>query len=274
MNAVAALGVYISLMSGQLSAGHSAFLGIGAYSSALLTSEFGWPLAAAMAVAFCLCFVVGAFLSLVIIGMTELVMALVTVGLAQTMVVVAQNAEFVGGANGLSGIPFKTSLTLAVGVLLAAMLVTAFLERSPFGLAARAIRDNRITAESMGISISFVRALTFGAGAAVTAVAGVLYAHYVLFVDPELMGFPEGLALLVFVLLGGSYTFLGPVVGATLLTLLPELLRFTIAGRLVLYGALIALIILVRPKGLLRPDDLDRVALRLQRNSRPGASVS
>jgi branched-chain amino acid transport system permease protein len=119
------------------------------------------------------------------------------------------------------------------------------------GYAARAVRDNPLAAAANGISVLRTRTLAFGLGGAIAGFAGAVSAHYTLVVNPADLGFFPSFYIQVFVIFGGSYTMWGAVLGAFVLTALPQVLRFAAVYRFALYGLVIVLVILVRPQGLL-----------------------
>lgn len=259
LNAIVALGVYITLKSGQLSVGHAAFMAMGAYTAAVLTTNFGVAFPFAVLGGMLVGLLVGGLLSLVTMKMNELVMGLTTLGFGETMVVIAFNTEYIGGANSFSGIRLMTDLRL-VSIVLAAVIYLAWrLDCSRLGLAARAVRDSPVTAAAMGINVPWVRVLTFGLGASIAGLGGALSAHYTLVVNPDDMTFFRSLGFVIFVVFGGSYAIWGPVAGALVLTILPEVLRvvlslseaLSLSLRFIAYGLILVLVVLLRPEGVI-----------------------
>lgn len=251
INSIIALGLYITMSSGPLSVAHAALAGMGGYLGAVLTTNFGWPFPLAILAGTALGFMTGLLLGLLIVRMNELVAGLTTLGFGETMAVIAFNIDYIGGANAFTGIPLRTSLGL-VYVVLAVVLFAAWrYDHSRLGFAARATRDSPITAATMGINTIWVKSFTFGIGAAIAALGGVLRAHYILVQGPEDMGFFVSVGILIFVVFGGSYTFWGPLFGGMVLTILPELLRFSAKDRFIIYGVLLTVMVIIRPQGLI-----------------------
>jgi branched-chain amino acid transport system permease protein len=251
INSIIALGLYITMSSGPLSVAHAALAGMGGYLGAVLTTNFGWPFPLAILAGTALGFVTGLLLGLLIVRMNELVAGLTTLGFGETMAVIAFNIDYIGGANAFTGIPLRTSLGL-VYVVLAVILFAAWrYDHSRLGFAARATRDSPVTAAAMGINTIWVKSFTFGIGAAIAALGGVLRAHYILVQGPEDMGFFVSVGILIFVVFGGSYTFWGPLFGGMVLTILPELLRFSAKDRFIIYGLLLTVMVIIRPQGLI-----------------------
>jgi branched-chain amino acid transport system permease protein len=196
-------------------------------------------------------FLTGFLLGLLIVRMNELVAGLTTLGFGETMAVVAFNIDYIGGANAFTGIPMRTSLPLVYAVLAVVLFAAWRYDHSRLGFAARATRDSPVTAAAMGIDIVWVKAFTFAIGAAIAALGGGLRAHYILVQGPEDMGFFVSVGFLIFVVFGGSYTFWGPLFGGMVLTILPELLRFSAKDRFIIYGILLTVMVIVRPQGLI-----------------------
>lgn len=281
LNAIIAIGVYITLMSGQASLAHAAFAGIGGYTAAVLTTNFHVPFPLAILAGASVGLVVGALLSLVTMRMSLLVVALTTLGFGETMVVIAFNIEYLGGAQSFSGIPLYTSIGLVYAVLALVLFVTWRFDHSRLGLAARAVRDSSVTAAAMGINVPLVRILTFALGGGIAALGGGLSAHYTLVINPGDMSFFESFRYKLFVLTGGSYTFLGPLAGALALTLLPEALRVALALsdvlsqslRFMIYGIIVVLVVIWRPQGVITRVPTG-VRARFPWPGRPAARVS
>src|SRR5438093_1023208 len=251
INSIIALGLYITMSSGPLSVAHAALAGMGGYLSAVLTTNFGWPFPVAIAAGMALAFLTGFVLGLLIVRMNELVAGLTTLGFGETMAVIAFNIDYIGGANAFTGIPMRTSLPLVYAALAVVLWASWRYDHSRLGFAARATRDSPVTAAAMGIDIVWVKSFTFGVGAAIAALGGVLRAHYILVQGPEDMGFFVSVGFLIFVVFGGSYTFWRPLFGGMALTILPELLRFSAKDRFIIYGILLTVMVIIRPQGLI-----------------------
>ncbi len=247
---------------GQVSLGHAAFYGIGAYASALfsLNWHFPWPLAALGALV-----VTGACglgLGLPTLRLKEDYLAVVTLGFGVIMDLVFLNLEITGGPDGLAGIPAPRILGLSfrppvlylvlVYGLVALSLALAFrLVNSYHGRALRAIRDHEITAQVMGINTPAYKMAIFTLAAALAGLAGSLYAHYISFINPESFGLHTSILILAMVVLGGMGSIAGSVVGAVVLSLLPELLRQFHGYQDLVYGAILVGLLIWRPQGLL-----------------------
>jgi branched-chain amino acid transport system permease protein len=251
LNVTMALGLYITALSGQLSMATAAIAGVGAYCSAILTSKWGWSYLPAIVLAAGAGAVVGTLLALVTLRMRDFILKLTTLAFGEALSVLAFNWDYIGGANSFSGITLYTTLPECALAALVALYVAWRFDGSRLGFAARAVRDDPLAASAMGVSLMRARVITFGLGSAVVGVGGAMQAHYVLVISPSDLGFFVSLNFVIFLLFGGLQTLWGPVLGAAVLTALPEMLRFTSQYRLIVYGLIIVLVVLVRPDGLL-----------------------
>jgi branched-chain amino acid transport system permease protein len=251
VNGLLALSMYVVLAAGQLSLGQAAFMGLGAYSSALLTLNLGWPFWAVLPSA---CVAPVAF-ALVVGGPTlrlsGVYLAIATIGLGEVLRAVYLNVDALGGALGLSGIPEKASPALIYGALAVAIVVLWQVGRSGVGRAMEAMREDATAAQAMGVNLRRYRLGALTASAALAGLAGALSAHATDFIGPNDYGFEPAVTILSFALLGGIASPFGPVLGAAVLTLLPEVLRGLADLRLVLNGVVIVLAVLFLPRGLL-----------------------
>lgn len=251
INVVLVLGLYITAMSGQISMATAAIAGIGGYAAGVLSVNFGWPFLAGILVATVLAAAVGAALAALTIRMALFVLKLTTLAFGEALLVIAFNTDYLGGANSFTGIPLYTGLgTVLIAVVLSGYLAWRF-DGSRLGFAARAVRDDPVAASCMGISVLQIRVITFALGSAVVGAGGAIQAHYMLIMNPQELGFFVSLTYVIFLLVGGMYTPWGPVLGAVLLTAAPEMLRFAKEYRLIVYGAVIVLTIMIRPEGLI-----------------------
>ena len=251
MNSIIAMGLYFSNSAGALSVAHAAIAGMGAYMAATLTTNFGWPFPAALLVGASVGFAAGVLLALITLRMNELVAGLTTLAFGETMVVISFNIDYIGGANSFIGIPLYTTFGLVYLVLAIIVFAAWRFDRSRLGYAARACRDNAVTAAAMGINVTWVKTLVFALGGAIAAAGGVFRSHYILVQNPDDMGFFFSLTFLIYWVFGGSYVFWGPVFGAMFLTIVPEVLRFSVEERFIMYGLILTAIVILRPQGVI-----------------------
>jgi branched-chain amino acid transport system permease protein len=253
-NALLALSIYLTLSCGLLTMANAAFMGIGAYTSALVTMNAGLPFPVAL-----LAGMLTPALAALLIGgptlrLSGVYLAMATLAFGEVVRIVILNAEsWTGGALGLNGIPQSTEWWHVLAALLATLLVLARLRRSKVGRAFEAIKLDETAAGLMGIDVNGHKMLAFVLGAALAGLAGALNAHLTFFIGPNEFGFDRGVEILTMAILGGIGGLAGPVLGAFILTLLPELLRGLEDFRLVVNGFILVAIILFLPKGLWDP---------------------
>jgi len=251
INVMVALGVYVTLLAGQISLAHAALSGIGGYASVVAMVNFHWMLPVALVLGTVIAALAGMLIGALTAKMDELVVGLVTIGVAEGLVVVANNWNYIGASRGFMAKLSSVSSAGLVAVTLTVVVYVAWrFDISRLGLAARAVRDGGGTAASAGVPIWTLKVVTFALGGAFAGLAGAVGAQYFLVVSPNDMGFYMGLQIAIFVLVGGSYTLAGPIVGTVVFTILPELLRFSSDSRLILYGALVVVVVVVRPYGI------------------------
>jgi branched-chain amino acid transport system permease protein len=250
-NAILALSMFAVLQLGQLSLGQAAFMGIGAYAGALLTVKAGlaFPLVLAAAA------VIPALAALVVGGpalrLSGVHLAIATIGLGEVLRVLYINTEAVGGALGLSGIPERSGFLVIFGILAVALAGFLLAVRSKIGRACEAIREDEDAARVMGIDVAAYKMTALVVSAALAGLAGALNAHFTSFISPNEYGFEMAVSILSYAILGGIGSPFGPVLGAFVLTLLPEVLRPLHDFRLVFNGLIIVLVVIFLPKGML-----------------------
>jgi branched-chain amino acid transport system permease protein len=247
---VGALGVYIILSTGQLSLGNAAFMAIGAYSSSVLTVWYGVEVTLAVLIGAVVAGLVGFFVGFPALRLRGIYLAMATLGLGEMTRSLLLNVEATGGAAGFFGMP---SIGIAYIWAWVALLfgAIAFVERSRLWLCLRSINDDEIAAGLVGMNATALKVAAFSASAAVAGVAGGLLAHYRLYIEPGNFGFEQSVEMVLAVILGGSTLAIGAVVGAFLMVMLPEALRFVSDWRLAAFGALLILVLLVRRQGIL-----------------------
>jgi branched-chain amino acid transport system permease protein len=254
INSILALSLYITALAGQLSVGHAAFMGIGAYTSALLMTKLGWPF---FLTTTCGALVGGFFgfcIGLPTLRLRDLYLAIATLAFNIIWVVLVMNIEAFGGALGIFNVPKETNNTIVYVSLAVLLLFFHRLKDSRLGRAFRAIEENEEAARAMGVNAVYYKVYAFTLGALLAAYAGALYAHFVTFISPHDFEVDRSIEILLFVVLGGAQTFLGPIIGAGLLTLAPEFLRFLAEYRLLVYGLMFVVIMLIRHEGLIEED--------------------
>ncbi len=251
VNGLLALSMYVVLAMGQLSLGQAAFMGVGAYTGALLSLNLALPfpfvLLAAMAMAALVALVIGA----PTMRLSGVYLALATIGVGEILRLFYVNASFTGGALGLSGIPTRSGFVWIYGCLAVALLGFVFIARSRVGRAMEAMREDELAAGALGVNLPAYKLGGLIVSAMLAALAGALDAHGSSFISPAAYGFDEAVTILSFALLGGVGSPFGPILGMAILTLLPEILRPLQDFRLAVNGLIIVVAVLFMPRGLL-----------------------
>ena len=261
--AIAAMGLNLTLgYAGQISLAQAAFMGIGAYSTAIMTmAGIHWIFSVFAGMG--LCFVVGLILGYPALRVQHHLLAFVTLAFTTLAFLVMRNEEWLtGGIYGLVGIPrpefgpFSTAKQDAyyyftLIVFLVALAVFYWIVSSPWGRAFKALRENPIRANSLGVDTRLITLLSFAIGAAYGGLSGSLMAPLVQYIDPMSFTLIISLKILLMVVVGGSGYFFGPLLGAGLVIMLPEFLRFAEAYYLMIYAALVIVLMVFCPTGLI-----------------------
>jgi len=266
INVLLALGLdFILGYAGQLNLGQSAFYGLGAYVSTLLITRLGVPFWGAFAAGVAFAGLAGMILALFAVRLRGHYLAIASLGFAVITYQILLNwISLTQGPLGIYAIPpppsvgpisFRNPVALfylVAGFTLLVYFILDRLVRSPIGETLTAIREDDISAASLGINAAAWKVFAFGVGAAVAGAAGCFYATFVGTLVPDAFFITESFTILSMVIVGGMGTLIGPVWGAILLTLLPELLRGIGDLRLVVYGAALTLVVLFMPGGLVQ----------------------
>lgn len=258
INIILTIGLnLINGFTGQFSLGHAGFMAIGAYVSAFLTAKMHMP-------NFFLALMIGglaaAFMGLVI-GLPTLrlkgdYLAIATLGFGEIIRVCILNIKEVGAATGLIGIPKHTDLFNVLLITVLVIFITRNFINSTHGRACISVREDEIAAEAMGINTTKYKVIAFTMGAFFAGIAGALFAHYLMYINPASFTFMKSVEILVMVTLGGLGSITGSVVAAIALTILSEALRAVGELRMIIYSALLIVLMLFRPQGMLGTSEL------------------
>lgn len=259
INVLLALGLYFTLATGQFSVGHGGFMAIGAYTASILTVYFAWGLIPAVLCGAVAAFIIGVLIGLPVLRFSHLYLAMATFGFGEIVRAAFSVSDYVGGVGGMRGMQ-GTTAALVLAFVALAVAFSWLHARSRWGLACDAIRQDEDAAAAMGIDVRLNKVLAFGVGAAITGIGGGLYAHHFFFIEPPTFGLQMSVAIILFVIFGGIETFWGAVLGAIVLSLLPDLFRFLKDWYLFMYGLLFVLLMIFRPQGV-----IDRRLLRALR---------
>lgn len=239
---------------GQVSLGHAAFYGLGAYTAALLTKA-GVPLAVALFPAAAVAGTVGLAVGFASLRVRHDFLAITTMGVSFLFVGIVRKQDAIGGEVGISGIPQVMFgrpglLGLSLVALLLFVILAICIRRSWMGFAFDAIADDEDTARILGIDVSRYKLWAFVIGTAGAGVAGGLYAHHIRFIGPDSFGFVESITVLAMVIVGGIGSIWGVALAAGFLSVMPLWFQFVDDYKLLLYGALIFLVMRFAPDGI------------------------
>lgn len=254
--------------AGQISLGHAAFFGIGAYSAALLATKAGLTFWTALPIVLVICAVCGLLLGLPSLKLKHDFLAITTIGINFIVQAIFLYVPFFGGALGISGIPRiqflgeplkgPSFLYLCLACLALVTLVCWLFTKVFAGLACFALREEETAAASVGISPMRFKLLAFMLGTVMAGLGGSLYAHYMRFVSADDFSFPLSVSFLAMLVLGGMGSLLGPLVGALVLGALPEVFRPLAEFRILFYALILLLMIRFQPGGIFGEGSLVR----------------
>lgn len=236
--------------TGQLTLGHSAFMAIGAYSSAFIQMKTGMPFLLALLFGSAVAAVFGFLIGLPTLRLKGDYLAITTLGFCQIVVVAIQNIDAFGGAQGLAGIPPKTTFAWVFFSMIATIAILYNIVHANQGRAMISVREDEIAAEAMGINTTKYKIMAFTTGAFFAGFAGGLYAFLMMFIDPNSFNFLKSIDFVIYVVLGGTGGFAGCMLSTAILTLLPEVLRFLSGLRMVIYPLLLIIIMILRVKNV------------------------
>jgi branched-chain amino acid transport system permease protein len=296
LGALLGLSLYLPLMAGQLSLASPGFYALGGYIAAILSTTLftstgdSFPIALLlleMLIASLVSGLLGVAVGIPALRLRGIYLAIATIAFVEVLRVISLNLDITGGAVGIFGIPqpFQTPieyLWIALPLLIISMVLIYRLERIRVGRALTAIREDELAASAMGINPTYYKVLAFTLGAILAGVVGTISAHFLNTWNARQGTFDASIIYLTFVLIGGSRTFLGAVVGGMLFTALPEVLRsiadtgglpdwlaqFLRDGRLIIFGLLIVVGTIFFPQGLVTPDIFKRRKLRTRQSSK------
>lgn len=247
---IAAVGLQVTLSSGQFSVMHNALMGVAGYvAGGIAVDHAEWPMVASLAAGMVVAGVMGAAVSLLLLRLRGLFLGIATLAIAQGLSVIA-STTFPGQAAGFVGAPLRTTLLIALLSLALVMLVLSRLRASRVGIGVLAAGADEVAASSVGISVRLGKLWGFTLGGAIAGLAGGLNVQYLGLVTPHDMSMGPALNLLIYVILGGMSNPWGAVLGATGMITALEALRLADLDRYWILGLLLAVVVLVRPGGL------------------------
>ncbi|NJN74177.1 MAG: branched-chain amino acid ABC transporter permease [Limnothrix sp. RL_2_0] len=266
------LSVYLPLMTGQLSLATPGFYALGGYVAAVLSTKiipfegmwFPLPwLLVEIVIAGLISGILAVILGIPVLRLRGIYLAIATIAFVEILRVLSLNLEITGGAVGIFAIPqpFGNALGylwIVVPLLILVGVLIWRLENTKVGRAFNAIREDELAANAMGINPTYYKVLSFVLGAILAGIVGAIAAHFLNTWNARQGTFDASITYLAFVLIGGSRSFLGPILGGILLTALPEVLRGLGDARLIFFGLLLVLGTIFYPQGLITPELLRR----------------
>lgn len=252
INLMTVLGLsLLTGFTGLFSFGHAGFMAIGAYVSATATMQWGVPFIPALLIGGIAAMLAALFIGRLTLNLKGDYFCIATLGFGEAIRLVLDNIQYFGGARGLPGIPTYTTLTNVLVIDIIAVIVMVFIIKSRHGRNMVAIREEELASQVIGIDVFKYKMMSLVISALYAGIAGGLMAHYLGYAQPIMFKMTKSTELTIIVIFGGLGSISGSVVGAILLTFLPELLRSFSDWRLVIYGALVILIMITRPQGLM-----------------------
>lgn len=274
---IAAVSLNLSTgLLGELCLGHAGFMSVGAYTSALITLSAGKPGNTLILIVSLIAGGLMAALSGIVVGIPAFrlrgdYLAITTLAFGEIVKVVMRSMKITGGGQPLTGISLDTTYTMSYWVLIITIIIIYTLIRSSHGRAILSIREDDIASEACGVAVTRYKLIAFALSAFFVGVAGGLYAHYQGVLEPSFFDYNQSINFMVMVVLGGIGSLTGSVISAFFLTLLPEILRSLAAYRILIYSAVLILLMLYRPEGLLGQKEISqRVFGNLFRRAKEG----
>ena len=285
LGALLGISLYLPLMTGQLSLASPGFYAVGGYIAAIFSTKifptsglYPWPLLLLeMVIAALVSALLGLLVGIPVLRLRGIYLAIATIAFVEVLRIFSLNLDITGGAVGIFGIPqpFNHNLDylwVVLPLLIISSIILYRIENIRVGKAFIAIREDELAAESMGINPTYYKVLAFTLGAILAGISGVISAHFLNTWNARQGTFDASIIYLTSVLIGGTRTFVGPILGGMMFTALPEILRslanipnlplwlvsFFKDGRLIIFGILIVIGTLFFPQGLVTPDLLNK----------------
>jgi len=250
INILMALSVYAIIMTDQVSLGNAGFMAIGAYTSAYLSVKLGLPLFPALIIGGLAASLMGLLVGIPLLRLEGLYFVMGTFGFGEVVRTFFMNFEPTGGAYGFRG-PVGSTLPMIYGWVVVLIVFFWLLSHSRLGRSLDALRDDHEVARTIGLNVTLLKLGLFWLGAFIAGIAGGLYAHYMFYIESGNFHILVSAMAILYVILGGMYTFWGAVLGAVIFSILPEALRFMADWRLSLYGAILVVMMIFRPSGII-----------------------
>ena len=273
LSVIYAYAIFLPAASGQLNLGAAGFITLGAYTSGWLNNAdgLGLPMGVGMVLAMLFVGAIGFAISLPILRTRGVYMVLATFAFAEVVSGIAINMEFLGGAAGMP-VDGHAPVEIVVGVAAAVVLFCFYFMSTRLGLALRSIHDDENVALLFGVDVRAARVVAFTVGGMLAGLGGAVYGHHYNYVEAQTFNVLLSIYILLYVLLGGTQTAWGPLIGAVFFTVIPEIFRqvaiemgsnWLADSRFIFFGMFIVLMMVVRPEGVVTRTMQDRCAALL-----------
>ncbi|KXZ39137.1 amino acid/amide ABC transporter membrane protein 2, HAAT family (TC 3.A.1.4.-) [Alkalithermobacter thermoalcaliphilus JW-YL-7 = DSM 7308] len=252
INLLAVLGLsLLTGFTGLFSFGHAGFMAIGGYVAAIMTLNFKTPFIISLLLGGFVASLVSLIIGKLTLNLKGDYFCIATLGFGEAIRLILDNIQYFGGARGLAGIPMKTNLTNVLIINIVGVIILANIIRSRHGRNMKAIREEEMASEIIGINVFKYKLISLAISAAYAGIAGGMLAHYLGFLQPRMFQLIKSTELTIIVIFGGLGSISGSIIGALTLTALPEILRTFSQWRLVVYGIAVIFIMISRPQGLM-----------------------
>ena len=252
INLMAVLGLsLLTGFTGLFSFGHAGFMAIGGYTAATMTVKLGWPFIPSLLIGGLVAALASALIGKLTLNLKGDYFCIATLGFGEATRLILDNVQYFGGARGWPGIPNYTTLTNVILINIVGIIILANLIRSRHGRNMIAVREEELASQIVGINVFKYKLISLMISAGYAGIAGGLMAHYMTFLQPKMFSLIKSTELTIIVIFGGLGSISGSVLGAVVLTALPEVLRTFATWRLVVYGLAVIIIMISRPEGLM-----------------------
>jgi branched-chain amino acid transport system permease protein len=250
INVVFAYGAFLPVAAGQLNLGIAGFAAIGGYASAYLTTKTATPVLIAIPLGGIAAGIIAVAVAVPVLRTRGIYLALATFALGELVRATILNLEVVGGAAGYP-VSAYIGLPIIAGFAVAVVALVGLLFSTRFGIAITAVHDDERVADLMGLDVRAFQIAAFVFGSVIAGIGGGLYAHHFSYIEAQYFNISMSMSIVLYVLFGGTQSVVGPLLGAIVFTLLPELLRASAQWRYVLFAAVVIVVMVVRPQGLM-----------------------
>ena len=262
INIIFAYSIYVCAATGQLNLGGAGFQAIGAYTCAVLSETLGLPIPLLLLMSTLVGAAVGFFIAFPILRTRGVYMVLATFAFAEVVAGVILNSEFLGGPTGLV-LSEYIEINVIIGLAVLVVFLCFYLMSTRVGLAMRAVHDDEAVADLMGVNRRAIQISAFAIGGALAGLSGGLYALYFGFVEAQYFNAFLSIFVLLYVLIGGTQTAWGALIGASFFTIVPEILRMGDDWRFFIFGLIIVAMMIFRPEGMVTRQAVDKIIFKL-----------